>query len=184
MEGPAVSMDDTELAAAIGAGDREAEEDLVRRFQAGIRCIVQQRLHWGPDCDDLTSEILQAVIASLRTGTFRGDCQLGTFIHTIAKNKITDFLRRRRPEAAELHEEIPDPAPGPDETVIRDETARSVRACLSRLKPKYRSVIYLYYYEGLSVAEIAQELGLKPRKVSEWKDYGLKLVRQHLLAAP
>lgn len=42
----------------------------------------------------------------------------------------------------------------------------SLWAAVALLPPKYRTVIYLYYYEGYSANEIAQMLGEKPATVA------------------
>jgi RNA polymerase sigma-70 factor (ECF subfamily) len=117
------------------------------------------------------------VIASLRRGSFRGDCQLGTFIHAVARNKTAEHLRRARPETAELDESIPDRTPFPDDAVIQEEMSRAIREALDALKPKYRSVLYLYYFRGMTVGEIGAALRLPARRVSERKEYGLKVMR-------
>ncbi|MFI3231136.1 MAG: sigma-70 family RNA polymerase sigma factor [bacterium] len=39
---------------------------------------------------------------------------------------------------------------------------------VSKLKPKYRNVIFLYFYEEYSVSEIAEILEVKPQLVSTW----------------
>ena len=42
----------------------------------------------------------------------------------------------------------------------------SLLTALELLPPKYRTVIYLYYYEGYAAREIAQLLGESPAAVS------------------
>ena len=168
---------ESELAAAISAGDLEAEAELCRLFQPRIRRKVRATLSGPADSEDLTSEILQGVIATLRKGGFRGDCQLATFVHAIARNKIAEHLRRRRPETKELSEDIPDPGLSPEEDALREEVAQAIRDALNRLKPKYRDVLYFYYYRGLSVGQIAEQIGIPARRISERKDYALKVIR-------
>ena len=166
-----------DLAAAISAGDLEAEAELCRCFQSRIRRKVEAALPGAPDCEDLTNEILQGAIDTLRKGTFRGDCQLSTFMHAVARNKIAEYLRRRRPETRRLAEEIPDPGASPEDAALREEVGQAIRDALNRLRPKYRQVLYLYYYRGLTVGQIAEQLGIPARRVSERKDYALKVIR-------
>jgi len=172
-----VTGEKPDLAAAISAGDREAEAELCRRFQSRIRRKVEAALSGAADCEDLTNEILQGAIATLRKGAFRGECQLSTFLHAVARNKIAEYLRRRRPETRRLTEEIPDSRISPADAAEREEIGRAVRDAVAHLKPKYREVLYLYYYRGLTIAQIAEQLGIPARRVSERKDYGLKVIR-------
>ena len=80
-----------------------------------------------------------------------------------------------RPDVLQL--KTADPALSPEGLAAGEEVGRAVRAALEELKPKYRSVLYLFYFRGLPVGRIAAELGVAPRRVSEWKDYGLKVIR-------
>ncbi len=172
-----MTLGDSELCAAIGARDADAEAELFRRFQPRVLRMVNRALSGGPDCEDLASEILQGALASLRRGNFRGDCQLGTFIHAVARNQIAAHFRKRRPETTELNENIPDQGRSPCDVALDEEMGLAIRAVLERLKPKYRQVLFLYYFHGLSVAQIAARLEAPPRRVSEWKNYALKVIR-------
>jgi RNA polymerase sigma-70 factor (ECF subfamily) len=168
---------DSEICRAIVGGDPRAEEELVHRFQDRVRRMVEHALSRGPDCEDLTSEILSGTLMSLRGGTFRGDCRLSTFVHAVARNKIREHLRRRRPVAIPPPDDIPDSGPGPEEAAERTELAEAVRGALAGLRPRHREVLYLFYIRGLSVGEIAATLDVPARRVSEWKEYALKVLR-------
>ena len=50
------------------------------------------------------------------------------------------------------------------EDPVRAEVLEAVMA----LEPKYRLSVYLYYYEGLSVAETAAAMGANPSTVQTW----------------
>jgi RNA polymerase sigma-70 factor (ECF subfamily) len=176
--GLTVDVDDAQLATAIAQGDPEAEAEFYRRFRDRVDRKVKATLSEGPDCEDLTAEILEGAIETIRSGRFRGECRIATFVHAVARNKIAEFLRRRRTDDLELTEEIPSAEPSPDEVVARGETVRAIRAAVGRLDSKYRIVLYLHYFRGLSIGEIAETLGLPPRRISERKDYALKVIRK------
>ena len=175
-----MSWDEAELCAAIQAGDSAAEAELFLKFQARVRRLVDQTFRGGPDRDDLAAEILEGVLASLRRGGFRGDCRLGTFVHAVAKNKIAEALRRKKPETLELTEELglSDAQPSVEERIARDELMQALQAALERLKPQHRQVLCLYFYQGQSIAEIAAALNEPARRISECKDYALRVLRR------
>ncbi|MFH1144898.1 MAG: sigma-70 family RNA polymerase sigma factor [Candidatus Eisenbacteria bacterium] len=173
----AAAWSDAQILAGIAAGDTAAEERFCLHFAPRIRAKVYATLRGRPDRDDLASEILQAALTALRDGRFRGECALPTFVHAIARNKIAEHIRRRRPETVELSEDIPAPTVSPMDEISRQQAARALRDAVGRLKPKYRQVLYLYYYRGLTIAQVAERLGVSGRRVSEWKDYGLKVLR-------
>ena len=56
----------------------------------------------------------------------------------------------------------------------------SMLAAVELLPPKYRAVIYLYYYEGYSAKEIAALLGEKPATVFTRLDRGRQKLRTYL----
>ena len=64
------------------------------------------------------------------------------------------------------------PAPEPEEG--------SLTAALELLPPKYRTVLYLYYYEGYSAKEIAALLGEKPATIFTRLDRGRQKLRTYL----
>ena len=80
-----------------------------------------------------------------------------------ASNTCKDTLRRasRREEPLELQGELPAPADAdPDSGVVLD--------AVLALPMKYRVPVYLYYYEGCSVAEVAAALRANPSTVQTW----------------
>ena len=84
---------------------------------------------------------------------FRGECSEKTFLTGIAANVCRDYLRspwrKRRAawsEAAEEGREDPEPA---DDTLVN---------AVLDLPKKYRETVVLYYYQELSVKEIAELL--------------------------
>ena len=64
--------------------------------------------------------------------------------------------------------------------VASREWERNRLAALDLLPPKYRTVIYLYYYEGYSAREIAALLGEKPATVFTRLDRGRQKLRTYL----
>ena len=57
------------------------------------------------------------------------------------------------------------------------EEEGSLLSAVNLLPPKYRTVIYLYYYEGYAAREIAQLLGEKPATVSTQLNRGRQQLR-------
>lgn len=65
-------------------------------------------------------------------------------------------------------------------TTVDLSAALDARAPEALLPPKYRTVIYLYYYEGYSANEIAQMLGEKPATVATRLSRGRDKLRTQL----
>jgi RNA polymerase sigma-70 factor (ECF subfamily) len=154
-------------------------QELIVRYRPIITFRVRKALGASnTDCEDLVSEILSQVLEKIQTGEFRGESSLGTFVYTITSRRIVDYIR----EKTRIMKYAPEPLPFPDpqETLEVQETAEKVKRALSKLKPRYRDVLYLYYYQELSREEVAAQLGVSTRKVSELVNYALKLIRKDI----
>lgn len=121
-----MSAERANLQSAIAAGDVQAEDDLCHTFAPRILRLVERSFANRTEAQDIASEILEAVLANLRRGAFRGECQLGTYVYAIARNKIAERIRRRGPEPATLDEGLPDSRPSPEDLAAQKESgARS-----------------------------------------------------------
>ena len=132
----------------------------------------------NPDWEDVVNEILTQAIEKVQGGEFRGESSIGTFIYTIASRRIIDYIRQKT--RVLKHAPEPIPYPDPHESVESRERAEQISEVIRHLKPKFQKVIYLYYYQELPREEVARELGISPRRVSERVNYALKLVRKSL----
>ena len=54
------------------------------------------------------------------------------------------------------------------EAVLETPEQRELFQQVMALPPKYRAAIYLYYYEGYVVREIAETMGANPSTVQTW----------------
>jgi len=163
---------------------------LVARYRPIVGFRVKRAL--GPanqDWEDVVNEILADVIVKIRGGAFEGRSSIGTFIYTITSRRIVDYIRLKTKVLR--HAPEPPPAPDPREQAEMSENARVVARALDRLKPRFKEVLYLYYFQELSREDVARRLGLSPRRVSERVNYAHKLLRRllredffHLSAPP
>ena len=104
-------------------------------------------------------DIVQDVFLSLmqRDLSALSENELKAYTIRTAVNKCHDLHRRLKRHSVEYLEEI-EPVFSEEEQSIMDE--------VMSLPPKYRNVIYLHYYEGYQVNEIAEMLGTKPATIS------------------
>ena len=166
----------------IRSGDTDAEVELFRQYGARIARKVSYSLGPGnDDWKDVAGEVQMAVLISLRQGKYdinRG-VSLGAYIYGITTNKIRDYFkdRKKRPFIPENLPEGVVPVAEAYDLEIK-EVRSLLNSLLSKLKLKYKEVLYLRYYEELSITEISKKLNLPPRRVSERIHYALKLARK------
>src|SRR5215207_5742975 len=85
--------DDAELVAAVLAGDREAFNPLLERWQPSILRLCRRLLGPGPQAEDVAQEA--AVAAFLGLPRLADPVRFGAWLQAIAANRARMALRRR-----------------------------------------------------------------------------------------
>lgn len=152
-------------------------EKIVAKYRPVVSFRVKKSIGvQTPDWEDVVNEIMINVVEKLKKGEFRGESSVGTFIYTITSRRIIDFIRKK--SKVLKHAPEPNPYLSPQEHVENAERAQWIADCIKKLKPKYKEVLYLYYYQELSREEVAKKLKISPRRVSERVNYAQKLLRK------
>lgn len=171
------------LSERIRNGDQEAENDFFSHYGEKIETIIRTRLGVNnPDWEDVCSEIKTALLINLREGKFNPEKgKLSSYIHGVAHNKLKDYYKSQKKKKNHLQilnpEEIRDPA-GQNTDLEQKELRVILTRVINELKEKYKKVIFLRYYQGLSILEIADKLEIESRRVSERINYANKLIRK------
>lgn len=179
-----IRQDDETLARRISEGDSEAENYLFKHLNERIRFLVRVRLRGRvipEDQQDIISEIYKATLISLRKGKYdpqRGK-PLEAYIAGIAGNIVGQYFRKEKKEALkkdiDQHQDI-EYAGNILSELIENERRDRLKACLNKIKPKYLEVLILRFYENKTIDEIAQQLKLERRRISERINYAFKLL--------
>ena len=80
------------LVDAAVAGDRDAFDALVTRYQVPILGLARALLTGSPDAEDVAQEIFVRAWRSLKG--FRGDCPFKSWLYRIAVNVVISHQRR------------------------------------------------------------------------------------------
>lgn len=153
---------------AMLAGDREAFTALYHRYARMVHGILLARVP-RDEVADLVQDVFVAAVQKLRG--LRDPALFGPWLASIARNRATDFHRRKR-ESAEVAE-IPI-APTP-----RAEALEALAAVRS-LPETYREVLILRLVEGMSGPEIAARTGLTAGSVRVNLHRGMKLLKEKI----
>lgn len=170
-------MRDSRIAQAA-AGER-------RRLLAFIRRRVAS--------DSQAEDILQDVFYQLLTSYSVTEPleQMTGWLFTVARNKIIDWYRRRRPgdraldEALDggpvtLAEVLPAPTEGPDTGYDREVIAEELAGALEELPEKQRQVFVMHEIEGKSFNEIRDVTGDPLNTLLSRKRYAVQFLRRRL----
>lgn len=131
-------------------------QKVVERFATPLYRLAYSYCGAHADAEDVVQEVF---LKYLRDPPSCDDEQkLRAWLMTVTANKCKDLLRASWRQSKLLDAaDAPEPPPNDDRL--------DVQAALLRLAPMYRGVVYLYYYEELSTAQIAQILRLSQSAV-------------------
>ena len=150
--------------------DDERAEYLVGQY---ADLLLRIGLTWLGDLDD-AKDICQTVLLKLLTGDEQFDSpeHEKAWVIRATANACKDELRSFRRRAVPLEEAAQAPAPEPPRSDVLD--------AVMALPEKYREAIYLFYYEGYSIDEIAALTGRSGAAVSAHLSRGRKKLKTML----
>jgi RNA polymerase sigma factor (sigma-70 family) len=164
---PVVPRSDQELVRLALSGDKEAFGQLAERHMEVARRIAARML-WR---DDIAQELVQEALlqAYLSLDRLREAQLFKSWLFGIVLNLCRSYLREQKrggfPEYNGTEESAFDPSrvytrtPEPEKVAEERELHRLVLAAIEDLLPSQKEVTLLFYYEFLSLQEIANLLG-------------------------
>ncbi len=150
---PQGELTDGELIERVGNGDRDAFEELYRRFARPVLGLALRRLGDRGRAEDALQDAFAAIWRSASSYD-RGRGQGGAWLYTVARNAIVDGARRR-PEPPMEPPDEPSDESGPPERAEAAWLSWRVHGAIERLPEHERPVIELAYWGGLSQSEIS-----------------------------
>ncbi len=158
---------DKALVERVKAGDKQAFDILVRKYQHKVVKLVSRYVNDHSEAYDVTQE---AFIKAYRAmPSFRGDSAFYTWLYRIAINTAKNYIvsRNRHPvsneseigdgENFEVGARMPD-HDSPEGLVLTEEIRLTVVRAIEGLPPDLRTAIILRELEGLSYEQIAQSM--------------------------
>lgn len=174
-----------ELIERIRRGDAHAKKELVDRYLPRVRKLVEIRV--GADSDFFDDIVQNAMIDIFdgienRFNLEKAD-SLGAYIYSVTNNKIKDHYKDVSNDA-QLYQNVEVESlittVNAEMMMEREEFKELLKNEISKLKEKYRIVLYLRYYEDMSIKQIAEKIELEPRRVSERLHYALVLLKENM----
>jgi RNA polymerase sigma-70 factor (ECF subfamily) len=165
---------DTETAGT--ALEEQALAGLYTEHAGPVRAFIRSHISDPHRVEDVLQETF------LRTWRNIGRVQVAegnprSYLFTTARNILTDEWRAqsRRPEL--VHDEYHLESAPSDDTVEATLEALLISEALTRLSSEHREVIQTLYYDGLTITEAAQRLGLATGTVKSRSYYAVRSLR-------
>jgi RNA polymerase sigma-70 factor (ECF subfamily) len=164
------ASDELALVRAAKAGDMEAFEQLVKRYDRNVFRIAQHITQNREDAEDVVQDAFLKAYGNL--SQFQEQSKFYTWLVRIAVNEALMKLRRRRPERTvsldqdvqtdedSMPREVADWSPNPEQQYSQAELREILGKTIQGLPASFRTVFVLRDVEGLSTEETAEALGL------------------------
>jgi len=169
-------------------GDNDALKMLIGRYLKHIYNFVFQYVMSRPDAEDIAQETFIKAWKNLEKFDTKKSFKIWLFI--IAKNTAVDFLRRKKTipfsefenekEENTLLAVLADENPIPDEVLRRADIGKEVNEAVKKINPIYRTVLYLHYYDGFNLREVAEIMGESADTVKSRHRRALILLKEML----
>ena len=155
---PTAAVPDPRVALAV-AGDRAVAQELLLELLPRVRNLVRYLVWSDADVDDIAQLALVEITRSF--GNYRGEGALSSWADRITMRVTLHHIRRKRTEERRRSALTPDLRvvggnDQPDDFTLRREAAR----LLDELPDDQRQAVVLHHVLGLSMPELAAELGI------------------------
>jgi RNA polymerase sigma factor (sigma-70 family) len=163
----------------------------VDREKARLRNFIRRRVADPSDAEDILQEVFYELVETYRL--MKPIEQVGAWLFRVARNRITDLFRKKKPEASTnnpvaaedgeflaLEELLPSPDAGPEAAYARVVLIEELEDAMEELTEEQREVFLAHEIEGRSFKELARETGLSVNTLLSRKHYAVLHLRERL----
>jgi RNA polymerase sigma factor (sigma-70 family) len=169
--------------------DRRISE-AIEREQSRLLKFIRRRVPGEGDAEDILQDVFFELVEAYRL--MKPVEQVGAWLFRVARNRITDFFRKKKPEALgdavidgeafPLEDLLPAAEAGPEAAYARGVLLDELDAALDELPEEQRDVFIAHEIQGRSFKELAAETGLSVNTLLSRKHYAVLHLRERLQA--
>lgn len=174
--------------------------DAVGRERRRLWAFIRRRVLDDGEAEDILQDVLYELVIAYRQ--LQPLEEVGAWLFRVARNRITDLFRRKRPVptadfdieslaadgasdadtagATLLTEALLPPAESPDALLARDLLIERLAAAVERLPLEQREVFIAHEIEGVSFNEMVARTGVPLNTLLARKHYAVKSLRREL----
>ena len=169
------------------AGDPRRDQDqriseVVTPEASRLRGFIRRRVRDPRDAEDILQDVFSTLVEANRL-LMPIDHVTG-WLFRVARNRITDLFRARRPEASaerlELDDLLPSPDAGPEEEYLRGVLLEALEQAIGGLPPDQRDVFIAHELQGRSFKEISAATGVGVSTLLSRKRYAVLRLRERM----
>ena len=145
-------------------GDEAGLVEIIRDYKDGLIFYLNSFVGDLHIAEELAEDTF--VKLGVRKPKDRGKSSFKTWLYAIGRHVAIDYLRRVRRNTVPLDacSDLPDES-SPETAYLQEERKRLLHRAMRRLRPEYRQVLWLMYFEQFSHREIAAVLGKRVHAV-------------------
>jgi RNA polymerase sigma factor (sigma-70 family) len=166
--------------------------EVLKKENARLRNFIRLRVADARDAEDILQDVFYELVQAYRAAETIE--QAGAWLFRVARNKITDLFRKKRPSSLEGEiylsgdegdslswEELYASADGDPEGVLLQSTlAEELETALAELPKEQQQVFIGHEIEGRSFKELAQQTGVSINTLLSRKRYAVLHLRKRL----
>lgn len=166
---------------------------VIRLEGARLKNFIRRRVPDDRDAEDILQEVFYELVEAYRA--MKPIEQVSGWLYRVARNRITDLFRKKRPEApghglmkagdgepASLEELLPSADEGPEATYARTILVEELEAALDELPEEQRRAFIGHELEGRSFKDLAQATGVSVNTLTLRKHRAVTHLRERLEA--
>ena len=161
-------MTEQELFARICKGDEQALEIVYQKnYRMMVRLVTSNN-----GTEEEARDVYQEAVVVFWQKAIKGDLvltsKMSTYIYSICLNLWRKELERKKRYTSEEKDSA--------QVIEHDkaEKARIIRECIERLDETCRNVLTYYYFDGMSMKDIAEKVGFANTDTAKTKKYKCK----------
>jgi RNA polymerase sigma-70 factor, ECF subfamily len=156
-------VDETTLIAAVKSGSSDAFRLLLEPYERRIYSAILRIVGDPVEAEDVAQDAFFKAYRNLES--FQFDSGFYTWLYRIAVNAAVDTLKKKKrrgttslDEDEWLRASLQAEGPAPDDEPSGGELAVALRRAVDALPEKYRTILVLREYEGLTYEDLARVL--------------------------
>lgn len=172
--------------------ENEKLSTTVHREKGKLFRFINGKMPSTEDAEDILQDVFYELVASAReVETIE---QVASWLYRVARNKITDWYRKRKPERfenkvisnddedeplllADILSSVEVPA---DDKMLLKLISEQLSEGLDLLPAKQKDVFVMHELEGMSLKQIAETTNSPLKTVISRKHYAVSFLREHL----
>ena len=161
-------MKEDEIFDRICKGDESALEELYKKYYKMMTRMILSNSGTEDEAKDVYQDALIVFWQKATSGNLVLTSKMSTYVYSICKNLWRKELDRKK---RLTHEQKDSPVFMDDEST---ERAKIIHQCINQLGNTCKKVLMFYYFDRMSMQEIADQLGFANTNTAKTKKYKCK----------